>query len=198
MRDAISEAAFFSIYANMFHFYLSEHRPAAEKSSEQPTDVRERAFVKEPLGRIAEGGYTEAFARVAFLLSRKDEPLPLSRLTMRQDLAKDYANLIPDLPLDKWRRIRGEQEIIVRHALDQAVATLPKLLDADERERLLTLIDRVIADKRIQQTKPTAEQVAMVERVRGVLRGESSDAAAEPRLGVKVQSLEGKRHEPQA
>jgi pimeloyl-ACP methyl ester carboxylesterase len=198
VRDAVSEAAFFSTYANMFHFYLAEERAAEEKAAEQPADVRERAFVKQALARITEGGYTEAFARVAFLLSRKGEPLPLSRVTMRQELAKDYANLIPDLPLDQWRRIRGEQEIIVRYAQDEAIETLPKLLDADERERLLTLIDRVAADKRIQQSKPTAEQVAMFDRVRAALSVKGPEHAADALLGVKVQSLEGKRHEPQA
>jgi pimeloyl-ACP methyl ester carboxylesterase len=196
VRDAMSEAAFFSTYANMFHFYFSEEREAA-KAAEQAAEVRDRAFIDDVLKRIGQGGYTEAFARVAFLLSRKGEPLPLSRVTMRQDLAKDYANLLPDLPLDQWRRIRGEQEIIVRNAHDQAIATLPGLLDQDERERLLALIERVMSDKRIQQTKPTAEQLAMVERVRTVLSGSAPDTG-QPLMGVRVQSLEGKRREPQA
>jgi pimeloyl-ACP methyl ester carboxylesterase len=198
VRDALSEAAFFTTYANMFHFYLADDGSAQEKAVEQPTAAGEGAFVKQALARIAEGGYTEAFARVAFLLSRKGEPLPLSRVTMRQDLAKDYANLIPDLALDQWRRIRGEQEIIARYAEDEAIATLPRLLDDDERERLLTLIERVTADKRIQQTKPTPEQIAMLQRIRAALSTKDAERGGEARLGVKVQSLEGTSHEPQA
>jgi hypothetical protein len=198
VRDAVTENAFFTTYANMYEFYLAEAREAEAEGKAQPADVRER-YIKDALARIAKGGYTEAFARVAYLLAReKDKPLPLSRVTMRQELAKDYANLVPDLPLDQWRRIRGEQEIIVRNAPEEAMATLPQLLDEDERQRLLTLIERVIADKRILDSKPTAEQMAMVERVRSVLSGkERATGAAEVQLGVKVKPLEGTRHEPQ-
>jgi nitrogen-specific signal transduction histidine kinase len=102
---------------------------------------------------------------------------------MRQDLAKDYASLVPEIPLDEWRRIRGEQEVIASYAPDEAIATLPKLLNDEERSRLLTLIDRLFADHRIQDTKPTAEQLAMVERVRAVLSG----GAAEP--GDKIRQV---------
>ena len=195
VRDAVSEASFFSIYANMFQLYQAEQKGETTAAS---ADVRERPYVKQALERIDKGGYTEAFARVAYLLARKGEPLPLSRVTMRQELAKDYAYLLPELPLDEWRRIRGEQEIIVRHAPEQAIATLPLLLDEDERLRMMTLLERVLADRRVQQAKPTAEQVAMLERVRRVL-GAPSKQTAEPgvQLDVNIQAMEGSRHEPQ-
>jgi pimeloyl-ACP methyl ester carboxylesterase len=196
VRDAKSEAAFFSIYANLFHFQTAQE--GAGKSAEQTSEAdREKPFVEQALARISKGGYTEAFARVAYLLSRKGEPLPLSRVTMRQDLAKDYANLVPHLALDQWRRVRGEQEIIVHHDPERALATLPQLLDNDERERLLVLIDRVLADKRVQDSKPTSEQMAMVARVRAVLTGKRDRAAsgAEDRVDVTIQSLKGSRHE---
>ncbi|MGZ9014492.1 MAG: hypothetical protein ACXW2L_19770, partial [Burkholderiales bacterium] len=58
--------------------------------------------------------------------------------------------------------------------------------------------ERVLADKRVVESKPTAEQLAMAERVRKVLSGKGRTAEAkEGQLGVKVQSLEGARHEPQ-
>ncbi|MGZ9014493.1 MAG: DUF3141 domain-containing protein, partial [Burkholderiales bacterium] len=127
VRDAKTEAEFFSTYANMFQFYLSD---AARDEASAPPSAEERGqlFVKAALAHMTKGGYIEALARVAYLLAReKDKPLPLSRVTMRQELVKDYANLVPDLPLDQWRRIRGEQEIIVRNAHDEAIATLPQL-----------------------------------------------------------------------
>ena len=106
---------------------------------------------------------------MAFLLARKDA-LPLSRLIMRQELARDYADLLPTLPLEQWRRIRGEQEIIARYEPEQAINTLPDLLaDPADRERLLMLMERLLADTRIQEAKPTAEQIAMLDRIRGVL-----------------------------
>jgi hypothetical protein len=191
----MSEAAFFSTYGTMFGAYFAEQKDAEEARARLPADERERPFVKDSLARIDKGGYTEAFARIAYLLGRKGEPLPLARVTMRQELAKDYANLVPDLPLDQWRRIRGEQEIIVQHEPERALTTLPELLDAEERERLLVLIERVVTDKRVQESKPTAEQIAMVERIRTVLSGGREPAQGQ--LGMTIKSMEGSRHEPQ-
>jgi pimeloyl-ACP methyl ester carboxylesterase len=172
MRDATTEATFFTIYANMFSLYLAEKHQAQVRAAEVAADPRELPFVKEALASIAEGGYNEAFARVAYLLMRKGEPLPLSRLVMRKELAAAYARYLPELPLDQWRRIRGEQEIIARYEPEQALGTLPALLDnRADRERLLTLLDKLMADERVQRAKPTPEQLAMLERIRAVLSG---------------------------
>jgi hypothetical protein len=179
IRDAATEAAFFTTYANIFHFYLADDE--AEQPSERPVlDPREGPYVRQALGNIERGGYAEACARLACLVSRKGETLPLSRVTMRQDLAKEYAPLLPEIELDQWRRVRGEQEIIVRFAPEEALATLPKLLDDDGRERLLTLLERVLSDPRIQESKVTPEQMTTAERVRAVLAGESSPPIAIP------------------
>lgn len=172
MRDATTEALFFSVYANMFSLYLAEKHEAQESAAQVATDQRELPFVKEALASIGEGGYTEAFARVACLLARKGDSLPLSRLVMRQELAEAYADYLPELPLDQWRRIRGEQEIIVRYETEQALGTLPALLpNRADRDRLLTLLDKLMSDDRVQRAKPTADQTSMLERVRAVLSG---------------------------
>ena len=176
LRDAMSEAKFFTTFGNMFSLYLADKHEAEERAAATTTDPRELPFVKEALASIKEGGYTEAFARVAYLLARKDDTLPLSRVVMRQELAKDYADLIPSLPLDQWRRVRGEQEIIARYEPEQSINTLPDLLSHPaDRERLLMLMERVLADKRIQASKPTAEQMAMLERIREVLNAKPVD-----------------------
>ena len=175
LRDAASEAAFFSTYGNLFSLPLAQRHDAEERPAPGAADSRESPYVKEALASIREGGYTEAFARVAFLLARKDESLPLSRVVMRQDLAKDYAELLPSLSAENWRRIRGEQETIARYEPEQAIDALADLLaDRADRERLCTLIDRLLADKRVQQSKPTAGQMAMLDRVRGVLKVEKA------------------------
>ncbi len=182
IRDALAEAAFFTTYGNIYFGYLAE-QPVAQQAADQPlADPRERPVVRDALARIAEGGYAEAFARVGFLLARTDEPIPLSLLTTAQELIKDYAELMPPLPPHQWRRIRGQQEIIVRYEPERAIETLPRLLDDDERERLLALIERVVSDKRVLERKPTAQQAAMLERIRKALQ----DTAAGSRVRTQI------------
>lgn len=168
MRDAMSEAAFFQTYGSMFALYLAD-KHAAEEGAAAITDPRELPFVKDALASIAEGGYAEAFARVAFLLTPRGD-LPLSRLAMRQEMLEDYRDFLPALTINEWRRIRGEQEIVARYEPEQAIATLPGLLaDSAERERLITLFERLLADERVQRAKPSAEQMAMLDRIRATL-----------------------------
>jgi hypothetical protein len=161
----------------MFSLYLADKHVADERAAATTSEPRELPFVKEALASIKEGGYTEAFARVAYLLARKDDSLPLSRLVMRQELAKEYSDLLPSLAPDQWRRIRGEQEIIARYEPEQSINTLPDLLKHPaDRERLLMLMERVLADKRVQADKPSAEQMAMLERIREVLNDKPAGA----------------------
>ncbi len=108
--------------------------------------------------------------------------MPLSRLQLKQELIADYRELLPAISLDQARRIRGEQEIIVRYEPEKAIETLPVLLgERADRDRLLTLLDRLLADERVQRVKPSAEQLAMLERIRTVL---GSAAARRPRVVV--------------
>jgi len=183
MRDALSEAAFFQTYGAMFPLQLADAHEAEERCAKSVAP-RELPFVQDALTSIAEGGYTEALARVAFLLSRKGEPLPLSRLSMRQEVLQDYAEFLPTLMIDQWRRIRGEQEIIAHYEPERAIETLPQLLaDQADRERLLTLLKKILADERVQKAKPTAEQMAMYERIRKILES----ASARPRRVASIK-----------
>jgi hypothetical protein len=167
VRDAATEAAFFSVYANMYSFYLAD-RPQAVLPA--PREAREMPFVKEALAAVAEGGYPEALARIGYLLMRRDEPLPLARLQTKDDLARDYAAYLPAVAPEQFRQIRGEQEIIARYEPEQALASLPQLLDDPaDRKRLLTLLDKLMADQRVQATQPTEHQLEMLGRIRGVL-----------------------------
>jgi pimeloyl-ACP methyl ester carboxylesterase len=169
LRDAFCEATFFQIYGNLFAFYFDE-AGGPEMQARPAVDPRELPLVRETLASIDKGGYPEALARVAVLLAERDEPLPLSRVHLAHDLLEDYHELLPDLPPDQVRQIGGEQEIIVRYEPDRAVETLPALLPKPEdRQRLLRLLDRVLADERVQRIRPSSEQVAMLARVRAVL-----------------------------
>ena len=147
----------------------SEQQEASEMQPPVATDPRELPFVQDALASIAQGGYAEAVARVACMLLRNDGTLPLARLILRQELAADYAEYMPQMAPDAWRRMRGEQEIIVRYEPAQALATLPDLLDdADDRRRLLTLIDKLLADSRVQGIETEAQR-EMLADIRAVL-----------------------------
>ncbi|WP_298927265.1 DUF3141 domain-containing protein [uncultured Ramlibacter sp.] len=165
VRDAMTEAGFFSAYAPLVG-------PAQAGGPEQstPADVRETPVVRNALASMESGGYVQALARVAFLLKRKGEPLPLSRLELQKELLPDYAADLPPVAPHDWRRIRGEQEILVRDAPDRALDTLATLLpEPAERKRLLALLAALMADKRVQARAPTPTQKAMLERIRKTL-----------------------------
>ncbi|WP_321898490.1 DUF3141 domain-containing protein [Paraburkholderia heleia] len=168
MRDAMTESAFFSFYGNLGVVDYGEAPQV--RSAAAPGDYRDLPYVRDALASMTEGGYTEALARAACLLARRGEPLPLARLALRSELAKDYAAYLPQLPDDQWRRLRGEQEIIVRYEPEQALATLPRLLeDPKDREKLLDLAEKLLADRRVQEAGPTAAQLGMLDKIRSSL-----------------------------
>jgi hypothetical protein len=138
--------------------------------------------VKEALASIDQGGYPEAFARVGFLVTRRGD-VPLSRLEAGQQMVKDYKEFLPAVPLEQMRRVAGEQEIIATYETDKAIATLPALLpERKDRERLLTLLERLESDPRIRHDGLTPEQQTMLQRVRKVLRVPARAKDAAPAL----------------
>ena len=83
---------------------------------------------------------------------------------------EEYRELLPDIPRDEMRRIRGEQDIIVLYEPARALDTLPLLLTkASDRARLRKFLDRLLADRRLAGFKPTPEQLSLLERVREIV-----------------------------
>jgi hypothetical protein len=185
VRDASSEARFFELYGNMFGLYMDDGiRSDAEPG---PQDPRQLPIVKEALASIDHGGYAEAAARAAILLARKGEPLPLSRLDLKKELISDYKDLLPPMTLDQARRVRGEQELIVRFEPEQALATLPHLLhEQADRDRLVRLLETLLADQRVQKIKPQPEQLQLLQRIRDSV-GAGNGAARTRRRPSRAQ-----------
>ncbi len=170
LRDATSEALFFETYGSVFSLYLADRRLADAARAAGTGSAPALPFVDEALAAIEDGGFAEALARVGALLARRGAPLPLARLALKQELAAEYRDLLPDVTPDAWRRIRGEQDIVVRYAPDRAIATLPKLLARrGDRERLVKLVRALLADERTRRFAPTPEQLAMIETIGGKL-----------------------------
>lgn len=196
LRDAASEAAFYHCYGNMYLFNpsgaaLSDGKPSLERNE----DPRQLSHVREALLNIDRGGYVEAVARAAYLLTRRGEPLPVWRLNLRQELAKDYRDLLPDVPSDQWRKVRGVQEIIVRYEPEKAMQAFPILLaKPEDRRRFLSLLDRLLSDERVQVEDATPEQKDALRRIQEVLgvasmtqsRSMEKAAAAPVKKGIHV------------
>jgi pimeloyl-ACP methyl ester carboxylesterase len=176
LRDATSEALFFQTYGNLFAMYVAD---SVDREAKAPVDPRELPFVKAALAAIGDGGYPEALARAGELLARRGMPVPLARLELKAELVKEYADLLPDLPLHEWKRIRGEQDAIVHFEPERALETFPQLLDDPaDRERFLQVLERLTTDPRVCAEKATPEQIAIVARIRQVL------GAAMPRIAA--------------
>jgi pimeloyl-ACP methyl ester carboxylesterase len=168
VNNAMSEAAFFEIYGSLFAL---RHNGKGGQAAELPVvEPRELPVVQEALSRLSVGGFAEAAARIAFLLQRNGEPMPLSRLEIRAELAREYKDLLPEMRVDELRRIRGQQEIIVRFEPEKAVAALPALLaNPQDRQRMVSLLDAVLTDERLYSLDLTREQTLALERVSGVI-----------------------------
>ena len=180
LRDAASEAMFFQTFGSMFALTMTDQQRAGQdETAERAAESRE--LIDQALAHIDQGGYAAAVARIGYLLAQHGEALPLERLALRAEMSKDYAELLPTVEPAEWRRLRGEQDVIARHAPEQALATLPKLLSAkSDRVRLLRLVDRLMDDPRIEGFRPTAEQRAMVELLRSKLQQSTRGRAARP------------------
>ena len=213
MRDAATEAAFFT---HLRQHVLAASSPTSTRRRERRrariAEPRELPFVQEALASIAQGGYAEALARVGVPARAQGRAAAaVAAASCSRNCARLRGLAARACRRDEWRRIRGEQEIIVRYEPEQALATLPALLrEPADRERLLTLLDKLLADERVQGTTPTdASSSAMLERIRdgaGARRSRAARAEAAARRASRapkrapchVATTGSARMEPQA
>ncbi|UCG96529.1 MAG: DUF3141 domain-containing protein [Burkholderiales bacterium] len=189
VRDALSEATFFQVYGSFFGAYLADgERPRRAV----PADARELPYVQEALANIRSGGFAAAVARAAVLLARRGTFLPLARLSRNRQLIEEYADVLPAMTPDHWRRLRGEQEIVVDYAPQDAIATLPDLLsEPGDRARFGQLFERLLEDPRIVGQGVTEEQQTMLTRIDGVLGAGTAHGARRRRRAARGSTARG-------
>jgi pimeloyl-ACP methyl ester carboxylesterase len=186
IRDAINEATFFGIYGSLFSIYLSD-RAAPTFDKAESTEGKQSEVIKSVLSKIGAGGYPEALARAGALLERQGEPLRLTRLELKQDLLSEYKQFLPDLPAEIARRIQGEQDVIVSFEREAAIESMPQLLgNPQDRQRLLTLLERLAADARVQAEGISPEQLDTLNRIRRAIARESAGTKGKRAANVAV------------
>lgn len=141
LRDATVETEFFRLYGTFAMLDPDLTAPAQPAIVEQPP-----AEVAAALASIHSGDFTDAAVRVALLAQKHGGgPRRLSTLKQIRDLVGQEVGLIA-LPADVAQEVIRRQSIIVDHAPDAALASLPDLLKTpQERARLLSLLDRLMA-----------------------------------------------------
>jgi len=166
LRDASTEATFFELYGSVFSLCIVDKRAGEQHRADAFVDARELPFVRAALESIERGGYAEALARVACLLARRGGPVHLSNVEAGQEVLADYREFLPAIPPDAWRRLAGEQDIVVRYEPEKALDTLPLLLGKRaDRERLVALLQRLLADERLHRVGSSPEQLTMLRTV---------------------------------
>jgi uncharacterized protein DUF3141 len=140
VRDATVENVFFNTYGT-----LSVIAPAQPEAAVAAAPVgRHTPAISRALTRMEEGGFTEAAVRAYLLVARLgNRERRLSTLKNVRELVGPEVGLLA-LPADDARAIIREQAFIVDYEPERAIQTLPALLrGAEDRERLLDLIDRL-------------------------------------------------------
>ena len=168
LRDALTEAGFFTIYGNMFSLYLADKQAAAAARCRSGRSTRASCrSSQDALASIDEGGYVEALARVGVPAgAQRTSRCRCRGWQMRHEIAADYA----ELPArHAAARVAAHPRRAGNHralrARARRVATLPALLRerADRAAPRSTLLDKLLADRRVQRAKPTPEQLAMID-----------------------------------
>ncbi len=194
LRDAASERAFFDLYGGIFGQHIADR--ALKQSAQEQAGARaaSEALVESLLARIGDGGYAAAVARAAALLARRGRPIDLETVETRRDLILDYRDLLPKLSVEEMRRIRGEQEVIVAHAPERAMQTLPELLaDPEDRARFVTLFERLLEDPRVQAGYATEAQRELFAQLQAQIDTSPSATTARPAARTRSGAAARKR-----
>jgi hypothetical protein len=176
VRDAWFETVFHAIYGSPALKSIGEEvlRDAAQRREK---DLRVLPDVKAALQRMSEGGAAEGTARMLCLLAKARGYVRRSRLE-RQLVAFKNAKAFAKMNEEALARLVHRQSIIVDFEPEQAIATLPLLLDTEAERRDALAVVMEIAGPR-ETMHPAA--LVMYQRFESMLNGRP-DAASETQV----------------
>jgi pimeloyl-ACP methyl ester carboxylesterase/tellurite resistance protein len=142
LRDAAYETAFYSIYSTPFMTRLGADH-AYQRARLQPEELRLLPEVQAILPGIDRGGFEEAVIRMLVLMAQ-------ARGEVRRDRLERSAKVLSSdepfasLGADRRAALIREQSIIVEFEPEQAIKTLPQLLeDPNDRQRAIQVVEYI-------------------------------------------------------
>lgn len=130
VRDAMTEALFYSIYTSPFGIYLIQKDTINidPKEPEKVKDPTKLPAVQHALYGIDQDGLFSAIIRTILLLEKTGEHITLDFLEAKKESIQKYLHLLPKFDLNDIRKIRGKEEIICHYYPHKALKSLPNLL----------------------------------------------------------------------
>jgi pimeloyl-ACP methyl ester carboxylesterase len=163
MLDAWQEMSFFRIWGNPMLARMMEAQTEGTGPQIGET-LRELPAVQAALMNIDRGGYAEGVIRMLILMAKSRGEVRQSRLE-RSDAILRSTEPFRGLGAEKRARIIAEQSLIVEFAPEDAVATLPGLIDVAERTRAMDTVQEIAGDV-AEMSEPT---LRMLMRLRELL-----------------------------
>ncbi|MEM9101691.1 MAG: DUF3141 domain-containing protein [Pseudomonadota bacterium] len=165
-RDAMIEATCFQVFSNIYSFAYEAFDQKATRAHRVYKGELKTALIEDALSRANEGGYAAAVSRIALLLYRADMPVLGDGLKIKKSFMNAYTHLIPALSMEERNKIRGLQNIIIKHDKEKAIQTLPNLLkNIEDRDKLMSFINLLQEYSDAYQVT-TLEQLNTLEKIK--------------------------------
>nr|WP_294556952.1 DUF3141 domain-containing protein [uncultured Rhodopila sp.] len=166
VKTMTDEVTFFALYANPFTARLVEGR-ATDRNATIGEGLRELPQVQAALMNLTRGGYPEGVIRMLILIAKARGSVRQSRLE-RSNAILQYAEPFKSMGDAIRSHVITEQSLIVDFEPEQAIVTLPSLLDtAEERSRAIALVEQIAGDV-AEMNEATVQMLARIRDVLGL------------------------------
>jgi tellurite resistance protein len=151
MRDIFQEYWFKSVYDNPWMKTFFEHSSVEKAVREEEPAKRPKMGAQDPdqwLRGMEKGGFLAGLVRIILALAVADKSLDRDELAAAEDIVLNYQPSKKIKRTDYIQMVK-EQSRILQTDLDQAIATLPKLIKTSkDRQRAMAAAQQIVfADK---------------------------------------------------